>query len=205
MAFIGLRYVVAATAAEAPGAITYSNGFVVGKAVTAEIKVNSAGAKQYGDDAIAESENSFTDGTVDVSVVHMTDDIQTKLLGHKAAEEGKEIVSNTSDVAPYLGFGFYAVKMENNRRRYRAIFFTKVQFAEPSESLATKQGAVSFSVPTLNGTIMEDITGNWKREQTFDTITEAQAYLDKLVGLNEEMYKAKVNKAKVGKALAGNE
>lgn len=204
MAFIGLRYAVAAKATEADGAITYSNGFVVGKAVTAEIKVNSAGAKQYGDDAIAESENSFTDGTVDVSVVHMTDDIQTNLLGHKA-EEGEEIVSNTSDVAPYLGFGFYAVKMENNRRRYRAIFFTKVQFAEPSESLATKQGAVSFSVPTLNGTIMEDITGNWKREQTFDTITEAQAYLDKLVGLNEEMYKAKVNEAKVGKALVGNE
>lgn len=183
MAMIGLRHVVAAPQKEAGQTVTYDKGFVVGRAMKADIKINTSDAKLYGDDVVSESDRSFTDGTVDVGVTQMTEDIQSKLLGHSVSEEGGEIIANSDDVAPYVGLGFYAPKLENNVKKYRAIWFTKVNFGEPSESLATREGSTAFVTPSMTGSIMADAAGNWKKEQTFLNEAEAKAYLDKLAGL----------------------
>lgn len=189
MAFVGLKYVVAATlkTEEKVAANTYDSGFVVGKAMKANIQINAANAFLYGDDAVAESDTGFTSGTVTIGTTKMTDDIQSKLLGHKQdtgdAGAAGEITGNIEDIAPYHGVGFYAPKLDDHKRKYRAIWFTKVIFADPNESLETKQGSTNFVTPELAGTIMQDAKGDWKKEQTFDTEAEAIAYLNAKAGI----------------------
>lgn len=183
MAFIGLKYMVAAPiSAETPASgstaasVTYGAGFVVGKAVNANINITTANAKLYGDDAVAEADNGFVEGTVDIGTTEMTDDIQSKMLGH--TDNDGEITASSGDVAPYLGLGFYAPKLSNHARKYRAIWFTKSMAGEPNENLQTKQGATQFQTPSIPMTIMEDITGAWKKEQTFDTEAAAITWLN---------------------------
>ncbi len=182
MALVGLKYMVAAPLTEEgtdKKENTYEQGFVVGKAIKADIQINSANAYLYGDDAVAESDTSFTDGTVSIGTTQMSEDIQTKVLGHKKNEEGNEITANAADVAPYLGLGFYAPKMDNHVKKYRAIWFVKTIFAEANESMQTKQGATNFVTPEMSATIMTDAKGDWKKEETFATEAEAIAYLNK--------------------------
>ena len=185
MAFVGLKHVVAAPIqTEAATGVTYSAGFVVGKAMTANVSITSSNAKLYGDDAVAEADNGFSEGTVDVGVTKMTNDIQTKILGHTLGTgEGAELTASIEDVAPYVGLGFYAPKLDDHVRKYRAIWFTKAIGSEPSEDLQTKQGATAYVTPTIQFTIMADMTGAWKREKTFDTEAAAVTWLNTQAGI----------------------
>lgn len=183
MALVGLKYIVAAPLTETGTDATYANGFVVGKGITANINVTTANQKLYADDAVAEVDNSFTEGTIELNVDDMTDDIQTKMLGHNKDAEKEEIIAKGDDVSPNLGVGFYGKKLVNNTVKYRAIWFRKVQFSEPSETMRTKENNVTFQTPSISGTVMTDVTGVWKQEQTFDTEAGAKAYLDELAGI----------------------
>lgn len=179
MALVGLKYIVAAPLSEESDTNnTYGSGFVVGKAVTANVSVTTAGATLYADDALAEQDDSVTGGDLDLVTSDISDDVQTKLLGHTKDEESGEITANINDVAVRHGVGFYAKKMVDGTVKYRAIWITKVQFSEPSENLQTKGSNTSFVTPTLPGAIMVPSNGNWKKEQTFGTESEAVSYLN---------------------------
>ena len=183
MAFIGLKYVVGAPiATETTSSVTYGTGFVIGKAITANINVNTADVKLYADDAVVESDHGFIDGTVELGIAHMTDDIQTKMLGHTAVTG--EITAKSSDMIPYNGVGFYAVKIMNGARKYRAIWLTKTQASEPSENLTTRQGQTAFGTPTISSSIMEDMTGAWKIEKTVDSEADAVTWLNTKANIN---------------------
>lgn len=188
MAFVGLKHVVfAPITAETDSAVTYGTGFVVGKAMTANINIASANVKLYGDDAVAESDTGFTEGTVDIGVTKMTDDIQVNMLGHTAGTgEGTtgEITAKGSDQAPYGGLGFYAPKLDDGVRKYRGIWFTKTKASEPNESLSTKQGATAFVTPSISCAVMEDMTGAWKKEKTFDTEAACITWLNTRAGIS---------------------
>ena len=186
MAQVGLKYIVAGKLNEENGAVTYSDGFLIGPAMKVDIKINASDATVYGDDVLQESDKSFTDGTISMGVTHMVDDAQSKLLGHTKGENG-EIISNSGDVAPYVGVGFYSKKTVNNKVSYRAIFLRKVMFGEPSETYQTKDKQITYQTPTIEGAIGTDNNGDWKNEQTFQTEAEAIAYLNKKVGITERI------------------
>ena len=191
MAFVGLKYVVAAPITETPASgstpasVSYADGFVVGKAITANINVTVGNVKLYGDDTVAEVDNSFSEGTMEFGVTKMTNDIQTKLLGHTegTSTAAGEITAKSSDVPPYNGIGFYAPKLDDHVRKYRAIWLTKTVASEPSENFTTRQGQTAFGTPTISVTLMEDITGAWKTEKTFDTEAAAIAWLNGKAGI----------------------
>lgn len=177
MAFIGLKHVVAAPiATETTASVTYSTGFVVGKAITANVNINTADVKLYADDAVAESDHGFIDGTVEVGIAHMTNDIQVKMLGH--TETTGEISAKATDVIPYNGIGFYAPKMVSGARKYRAIWLTKTQASEPNETFNTRNGQTEFTTPSISCAVMADMTGAWKIETTVETEAAAIAWLN---------------------------
>lgn len=188
MAFIGLKYMVfAPISAETASAVTYDTGFVIGKAITANVNITSANVMLYGDDAVAEADTGFTEGTVEWGVTKMTDDIQTKILGHtldSGANATGEIIAKGADSAPEGGIGFYAPKLVDGVKKFRGIWFTKTKASEPNESLATRQGAIAFVTPSITSKIMEDATGAWKREKTFDTEAAAKAWLNGIAGIS---------------------
>lgn len=176
MAKIGLQYLAYKGAGETP-----SKG-ILAKAIQADLSIALNEAKIYADDAVAESDKSFRDGTLTLGVDDLNDTIQKELLGHKIGEDG-EIVANGNDNNPYVGVGFVSISKKNGAQKFRAIWLPKTQFAEPSETNQTKGESTSFSTPTMTGTIMLDDDGNWKYENSFATLEEAKTYLNGKAGI----------------------
>jgi len=173
MAKIGLKY---------PAFKGAVNKGVIGKAIQADIAIQVNEVYLYGDDAIAESDKSFQSGKITLGVDDLSDDIQVEFLGHTVAASG-EITAKGTDNNPYVGLGFYGIKKVNNIQKFRAIWLLKVQFAEPNDTNGTKGQNVAFATSTLEGTIMLDDNGDWKKEQTFATEALAKAYIDDKAGI----------------------
>lgn len=188
MAKIGLKYPVYAPATETDSAISYGTGAVLAKAVSANIAIENNDVKLYADDAVAESDNSFSSGTVTIGVDDLYDAAKVALLDYiegdtvDATTGAKELSVGTASPA-YVGFGFYGKVIRNKVSYWRAIWLKKVQFAEPSDELATKGETVAFSTPELEGTIMMAADGKWKEEATFSTEAGAKAWLEGKCGL----------------------
>jgi len=174
MAKIGLKYPVYKSAT--------SQG-VIAKAIQADISITVNDVKLYADDAVAESDKSFQSGTLTLGVDDLPDEIQSEFLGHSIDPETGEITAKGTDQNPYVGIGFYGVKVVGGVRKYRAIWLPKVQFAEPADTNETQGETVTFKTPVLEGTIMLDDNGAWKYENTFETEAEARAYLEEKAGI----------------------
>ena len=178
MAKIGLNYPVYKTATSAG---------VIGKAVQADVTIEMNDGKLYGDDALAEVDRSFKTGTLTLGVTDLSDAVQSALLGHAIASE--IMTAKGSDTPAYAGVGFYGVKMVNNVKYYRAIWFPKVLFSEPADANSTKGESIAFGTPVIVGTLFDDPTNGWKQEQTFTTAAAAQAFLDALAGITAQVAK----------------
>lgn len=192
MAKIGLKYPVYAIATESAGAVSYANGAVLAKAITAKIKIATNDEKLYGDDAICESDKSFSSGTVTIGVDDLYDAAKTALLGYiegatiDASAGTKELFASGTATNAYVGFGFYGRVRRSGVDKFRAIWLKKVQFGEPSDEFETKGEKTVFKTPELEGNIMVAVDGYWKEECTFDTETEAVVYLNAKAGISAD-------------------
>lgn len=157
---------------------------VIGKAIQADVDITVNDVKLYADGGIAESDKSFQEGKITLGIDDLRDEIQEHLLGHVIIDG--EITAKGSDDSPYVGVGFYGTKKVGGVKRYRAIWFPKVQFAEPSDQNATKADTLVFGTPVMEGTIMLDDDGDWKKEKTFNTEAEAIAYVQAKSGVKNQ-------------------
>lgn len=164
---------------------------LIAKAIQADIKITASEEKLYADDIIAESYSVFESGTVTLGVSDLSDAIQAALLGHTIADG--ELSANISDTAPYVGLGFYGIRIVNGVKSYRAIWFPNVKFSEPEDTNATKGEKISFGTHTIEGTITPDANGKWKQEKTFATEVEAISYIDALAGITPICIKPAAN------------
>ena len=82
MAFVGMKYVVAAPLKEEKiGSMpVYDEGVVVGRAISADITYNRGNAALKADDVDAENDNSITGGSVTIGVDDVEDQAQVKSL-----------------------------------------------------------------------------------------------------------------------------
>lgn len=181
MAIIGVRGLKIATYDEKTG--KHSDKIDVSDTIDVDIKINSNDTKLYADDQLVESDNTFKDGDIAVQVADIEDETRAKMLGHKYTEG--ETVYNKDDAAPYLGVGFYATRKVHGVVKFRAVVFLKAKFSEPSEKFSTKGDNISFQTPTINGKISTDKNGNWKKDKTFATETEAIEYIDNILNGTE--------------------
>lgn len=173
MAKTGLKYPVVAPYT----AGGHTAGRVLGKAISANIAITTAEGVLYADDAAAESVKEFISGTITIGIDEMDDESQVMLLGH-TVDESEELVAKDSDSAPYVGAGFYGARIKDGKKSYKAIWYPKVQFKEPNEDLATKGETITFGTYTLEGTLMRDEAGDWRRSKIFNTEEEARAWLE---------------------------
>lgn len=190
MAKIGLKYPVYAVATETTSSISYSGGAVLAKGINANISIETNDIKLYADDAIAETDYSFSSGTVSIEIDDFTNTAQVALLGYTegstidASLGTKELKAADSSTPVIVGFGFYGKKKVSNATKWRAIWLKKVQFKEPSDEMKTKGETVEFGTTSLEGTIMVAADGYWKEEGTFDTEAEAVSYLNTKSGIS---------------------
>ena len=177
MAKIGLNNLWYAKLTEAvDGTPSYDGAKSFGKAVSANVSISNNSATLYADDALAESDTSFQNGTVTLGVDDDRDTTFADVLGHEVDEGGK-VTRNVNDVAPYVGLGRIIVKMVGNVRLYKVEILYKVKFSEPSQEENTKGEAVEFATPSIEGQIASLANGDWSDSKTFATKAEALAFI----------------------------
>lgn len=166
----------------ADGTPTYDGAKTLGKAVSCSVEITNNSATLYGDDALAESDTSFSNGTMTLGTTDDDDAIFADLLGHQITTDG-EVTKTATDVAPYVGVGRIVTKMVNGVYKYTAKFVYKVKFSEPSADENTKGENVEFSTGTIKGIIsaLGDSAGTWNKEKTFTTKSDALIWLKGLM------------------------
>lgn len=186
MASIGLTNIWFGFLTEAAdGTPSYADGQKLGKAVSANVSITNNSATLYGDDALAESDTSFANGTITLGVTDDDDTIFAPLLGHKIT--AGEVVKASTDAAPYVGVGRILTKMVNGAYKYKVNFLYKVKFSEPSNDETTKGETVEFSTPSVEGMVsaLSDNKGTWGISKTFTDKDDAISYLKGLLGIVE--------------------
>ncbi len=178
MAKIGLKNLRYGILTEdAYGTPTYGGSKTFGKAIECKVAIESNDVKLYADDAVAESDTSFKNGTVSLGVDEDNDNVFADILGHTITDG--EIDRNANDIAPYVGLGRILPKVVNGVKKYKVEFLRKVKFHEPSQEEKTKGESIEFSTPTVEGAVATLADGRWSAAKTFTTgesMTDAQAF-----------------------------
>ena len=160
MAFIGLRYPMAAKiTAETDGSEpTYGStgsGFVVGKAIQANLTINRNANPLYADDAIAEDDNSITGMSIELGVDDLSETVQKNLLGTTevagATTADPTVYYEMDKSAPAVGFGYIRVRRLRGVTSYQAVWMYKVVFGDSAENSQTKGESIEWQTPTITG------------------------------------------------------
>jgi len=192
MAKLGLKYPVYAIATESGSSISYADGGVIAKAISANIAITTSDVKLFADDAVAESDRSFVSGTITLNGDDLSDAVKVALLGYTegaqvdATLDSKELSAGSSTTPATVGVGFYGKRVKSGVTTYRAVWLKKVQFAEPADDYATKGDTAEFLTPTLEGIVMVAADGKWKEEGTFSTEDAARAWLNTKTGISTD-------------------
>lgn len=160
-------------------------GKVMGKATSVNVTVNAEIQRQAADDGDAEVVAEFTGGTIANGLNDLVAGVESELLGHELAEDG-ELIARSDDNAPYARVGFIGSHLLNNQRLYKATVYMRAKYSPPGAEYTTKGQTVTFGDVTLNGALMRNADGVWKKEKTFTTQSEAVAYLNNLLNMGGE-------------------
>ena len=190
MAVIGLSKPYYGIYSATGNAVSYANGAVMGKATEANIEIDTTEDNNlYADNGIAETDRSFAGGTLTLSTDDLSQEVTKAILGLTETAitgiEGvtdtsvKELVYDDTQTTPYLGVGFIVKKKVGGAYKWRAVVLSKVMFSVPAAAATTQGESIEWQVPELSATIMRDDseTHMWKREATFTTEAQAEAYI----------------------------
>ena len=179
MANIGLTNLWYSLLTEAAdGTALYNGAKQLGKAVSCSTSITNNEAKLYGDDTLAESDTSFSNGTITLGVTDDDDTVFSELLGHTLTVGG-EVIKAATDAAPYVGVGRIVTKMVNGVYKYKVEILKKVKFSEPSKDENTKGESIEFATPSIEGIIaaLDDANNTWSVSKTFTVKSDALTYL----------------------------
>ena len=169
MATIGLdKLYYAKITEDANGNETYDTPTPLAKAMTADLSVELAEATLYADDGAAEIVKEFKSGTLSLGIDDLGAAIASDLTGCTIDADGV-VISTAEDGGDPVAVGFRAKKANG---KYKYYWLYRVKFGIPATNLATKGDSITFSTPTIEGTIMrrnkQDSSGKhpWKAEAT---------------------------------------
>lgn len=169
MATIGLDSLYYAKITEdTNGDETYGIPKVLAKAMTAELSVELIEAILYANDSASEVIKEFGSGSLSLGVDDIGSTVAQDLTGCKI-DSNNVVVSRSEDGGSPVAVGFRARKSNG---KYRYFWLYRVIFSVPATSLATKGDSITFSSPTIEGTVFRrnKVDGEnkhpWKAEVT---------------------------------------
>ncbi len=169
MATIGLdKLYYAKITEDENGNETYATPVQLAKAMNADLSVELAEATLYADDGAAEIVKEFKNGTLSLDVDDVGASVASDLTGATIDANGV-VVSTSEDGGDPVAVGFRAKKSNG---KYKYYWLYRVKFGIPATNLATKGDSITFSTPTIEGTILRrnKVDGNgkhpWKAEVT---------------------------------------
>jgi len=150
MATIGLDSLFYAKITEDQNGIeTYGTPTVLAKAMTAELSIELIEAILYADDGASEVIKEFKSGSLSLGIDDIGSLVAQDLTGCKI-DSNNVVVSRSEDGGSPVAIGFRAKKANG---KYRYFWLYRVIFSVPATSLATKGDSITFSSPTIEGTV----------------------------------------------------
>ena len=169
MATIGLdKLYYSKITEDASGYETYGTPTILAKAISAELSVELAEATLYADDVAAEIVKEFKSGTLTLGVDDIGINVASELTGAQI-DINNVLISGGQDAGSPVAIGFRAKKSNG---KYKYYWLYRVKFGIPAASLATKGDSITFSTPSIEGTVLcrnkPDSNGKhpWKAEVT---------------------------------------
>lgn len=169
MATIGLdKLYYSKITEDASGNETYGTPSILAKAVSAELSVELAEATLYADDVAAEIVKEFKSGTLTLGVDDIGINVAADLTGAQV-DNNNVLISGGQDAGSPVAIGFRAKKSNG---KYKYYWLYRVKFKIPAANLATKGDSITFSTPSIEGTVLcrnkPDANGKhpWKAEVT---------------------------------------
>lgn len=156
---------------------SYGTPQKLAKAMSADLSVELAEATLYADDGAAEIVKEFKSGTLSLGVDDIGATVSSDLTGATIDKNGV-VISTGEDGGDPVAIGFRAKKSNG---KYKYFWLYKVKFGIPATALATKGDSITFSTPTIEGTILRR---------------------NKLDGANKHPWKAEVTEGESGVAAA---
>jgi len=171
MATIGLDKLYYSKITEDAGGIeTYGTPIQLAKAMKADLSVELAEATLYADDGPAEIVKEFKSGKLSLGIDDIGITAAEDLTGAKI-DDNHVVVSGSEDGGTPVAVGFRAKKANG---KYRYFWLYRVVFGIPATNLTTKGDSITFSTPTVEGTVLRrnkpDGNGKhpWKAEVNED-------------------------------------
>ena len=171
MATIGLdKLYYSKITEDANGDETYATPVQLAKAINADLSVELAEAVLYADDGASEVVKEFKRGKLSLGVDNIGLAAAADLTGATVDNNGVLISASENGGAP-VAVGFRAKKANG---KYRYFWLYRVIFGIPATNLATKGESITFSTPTIEGTVYRrnkvDTKGThpWKAEVSED-------------------------------------
>lgn len=169
MATIGLdKLFYASITEDKDGNETYGTPVQLAKAISADLSVELNEATLFADDGQAEAVKEFKSGTLSLGIDDIGTEAAAGLVGATVDKNGV-LISGGEDAAKPVAIGFRAKKSNG---RYKYYWLYRVLFGVPATNLATKGDSITFSTPTIEGTIFRrnKVDGKnkhpWKAEVT---------------------------------------
>jgi phi13 family phage major tail protein len=151
MATIGLdRLYYAKITEDTNGDETYDTPTPLAKAISAELSVELAEATLYADDGASEIIKEFQNGTLSLGIDDIGVEAASDLTG-ATIDDNKVLISTSEDGGDPVAIGFRAKKANG---KYRYFWLYRVKFGIPATNLATKGDSITFSTPTIEGTVI---------------------------------------------------
>ena len=147
---------------------SYGAPVQLAKGISADLSVELTEATLYADDGAAEIIKEFKQGTLSLNVDEIGAAVAAALTGVKVDDNGVVISASENGGKP-VAIGFRAKKSNG---KYKYFWLYKVKFGIPATNLATKGDSITFSTPTIEGTVIRrnklDANGEhpWKAEVT---------------------------------------
>ncbi len=152
MATIGLdKLYYAPITEDSNGNETYGTPVQLAKAISADLSIELNEATLYADDGQAEAVKEFKSGTLSLGVDEIGNEAAAALVGARVDSNGV-LISSGEDVSNYVAIGFRAKKSNG---KYKYYWLYRVLFGIPATNLATKGDSITFSTPTIEGTILQ--------------------------------------------------
>lgn len=198
MATIGLSKPYFSVYSASGSTVSYSDGGLMGKAVEVDIEIEvSEDNNLYADNGVAETDRTFSSGTLTITTDDLDQKVSKVMLGLKEEtltgvdgvtdSDVSRLIFDDDQVVPYLGFGVVIKKVRNGVTKWRAVILKKVMFAVPSDAATTQGESIEWQTPELTATIMRDDSAKhpWKEEATFTTEAQAEAYIKHTLSITE--------------------
>jgi len=145
------------------------------KAISADLSIEMNEATLYADDGAVEVVREFKSGTLSLGVDDIGEDVACDLTG-VTIDSNRVVISAAEDGGNPVAIGFRARKAN---KKYRYYWLYRVKFGVPATNLATKGDSITFSTPTIEGTILRrnkvDSKNShpWKAEANEENVSQS--------------------------------